>query len=168
MSGTANLEKTTVCTVPATPPAQNQPIVAQHPMEQGISNVASPIQVPTSLNMQKTIEDTLRSLVDEIQLEQPRHAGVLLSTNFTLAGNTITFSLQSSTQEAIFAELRKDLTERLRQATMLPTIQINARIEEVKEKAPRPYSPQDKYNYLKTKNELIDKLKTKFNLNIKQ
>lgn len=169
MSGTTNpisTQQTTPLQKQERGEATKQPVAEQ-------KNIAPPTVPPASVSIKPdeayaSIQAVVKKLFEEIQEEQPRQAGVLTSMTYSFANNSMNVTLQSATQETIFNELKKELTDRVRAALSIATIQIVVRLEDTKDKAPKPYSPQDKYNFLKSKNELLDKLKDKFNLNIKQ
>lgn len=137
------------------------------------SNVQIPDKQEIKSPDKKTVTDIVarewNGIINEMQQNQPRLAGILSIATYTVGDDAITVQFQSQAQESLFInEIRKDFSTRLCKALGAAKVTITTRVEEQKEKSAKPYFPQEKYNYLLGKNPALDKLKEKFNLNIKQ
>ena len=98
----------------------------------------------------------------------PRHAVIISQSTLSIQNNTLVIVLSSATQEDLFrTDILKEFKQRICQRLSLTTFQIQVTIAEPVEKTAKPYSSNEKYNYLLEKNQNLAKLKERFNLNIK-
>ena len=105
---------------------------------------------------------------NELESSQPRHAGILSTSTYSVKNNILEIILSSQTQEDLFkAEIQKELKQRICQQLSISNFTMNVSVAEMGEKIAKPYNASEKYNYLLEKNQNLAKLKDRFNLNLK-
>jgi DNA polymerase-3 subunit gamma/tau len=77
------------------------------------------------------------------------------------------FSLSNGLQESTFMEIRQDLASFVREKVNNTEIQFKAVLKKITVNL-RPYTAQEKYNAMKEKNPMIEKLREALNLDLIQ
>lgn len=90
---------------------------------------------------------------------------VMLKRNFELAGTTLKLQLDNQIQFDTLTQLKQDLATHLRQQLRNVSIQISAEIVETTGER-RPYTAQEKFEYLANKNPALLELREKLGLEL--
>jgi DNA polymerase-3 subunit gamma/tau len=94
-------------------------------------------------------------------------AKLILKNGYEFKDKTLVFSLSNGLQESTFMEIRQDLASFVREKVNNTEIQFKAVLRKTTVNL-RPYTAQEKYNAMKAKNPMIEKLREALNLDLVQ
>lgn len=97
---------------------------------------------------------------------EPKYSAILEANKPVLVGDTeIGFSIEGKINENIFNDIKTDLLQYLRSELGNGALLINTNVITQEERASKPYSNPDKYEFLSNKNSALRDLKNEFSLN---
>jgi DNA polymerase-3 subunit gamma/tau len=112
--------------------------------------------------------EELQNAVDEFRGKvSSDSAKLILKNGYEFKDKTLVFSLSNGLQESTFMEIRQDLASFVREKVNNTEIQFKAVLRKTTVNL-RPYTAQEKYNAMKAKNPMIEKLREALNLDLVQ
>jgi DNA polymerase-3 subunit gamma/tau len=112
--------------------------------------------------------EELQNAVDEFRGKvSSDSAKLILKNGYEFKDKTLVFSLSNGLQESTFMEIRQDLASFVREKINNTEIQFKAVLRKTTVNL-RPYTAQEKYNAMKAKNPMIEKLREALNLDLVQ
>ena len=122
----------------------------------------------SSDSSQQKLQTIWNDFFTQLEQNDARKAGIFSLIKYSANSSVITFKL-SETHESFFkSEIQKDLIKAISTAFQSSAFTTKIDIEASAEaNNTKPYKPSDKYNFLLSKNEKLDSLTKKFNLEIK-
>jgi DNA polymerase-3 subunit gamma/tau len=112
--------------------------------------------------------EELQNAVDEFRGKVSSDSvKLILKNGYEFEDKTLVFSLSNGLQESTFMEIRQDLASFVREKVNNTEIQFKAVLKKITVNL-RPYTAQEKYNAMKEKNPMIEKLREALNLDLIQ
>lgn len=122
-------------------------------------------QVPTSSELPWTlsnIEKVLTQFAESRNLETEK---VILTRSPRLQGLELVFALTNEVQKGVFDEMKQTLGSHLRQMFGLSEVILSTEMQ-VQDSVRKPYTAQEKFEALKSKNPVVETLRTELNLEL--
>jgi DNA polymerase-3 subunit gamma/tau len=135
------------------------------PLKKGIEQVIENKQVIVTGNREFTRQELESAWLEFAESRDNANEQVTLKRSFQLNGTNIHLVLDNQIQQDLFIELKQDLAVFLRQKLQNASIQVTAEIA-TQEVERRPYSAQEKFEYLAKKNPALWDLKEKLGLDL--
>ncbi|MFN3849502.1 MAG: DNA polymerase III subunit gamma/tau [Spirosomataceae bacterium] len=135
------------------------------PLKKGIEQVVENKQVTVAGNREFTRQELESAWLEFAESRDNANEQVTLKRSFQLNGTNIHLVLDNQIQQDLFVELKQDLAVFLRQKLQNASIQVTAEIA-AHEVERRPYSAQEKFEYLAKKNPALWDLKEKLGLDL--
>lgn len=135
------------------------------PIKKGIEQIIDNKQVNVSGNREFSRQELESAWLEFANSRDNANEQVTLKREFQLNGTSIHLLLDNQIQQDLFMELKQDLAVFLRQRLQNASIQVSAEIE-TREVERRPYSAQEKFEYLAKKNPALWDLKEKLGLDL--
>ena len=115
---------------------------------------------------QDELEKKWKELQHEYARSQPRLASIINAVNPFLQDNfVIEFHVENTLQAESIRSKQYELLDALKKALHNDKISFEIMVKESNDEF-KPYTPEDKYQHMKQKNENLELLKQKFNLDI--
>jgi DNA polymerase-3 subunit gamma/tau len=157
-SAVASKKSSLRSTVDLTPETVNR---SQTKVEESRPSISSPKTTAFTPEELQSAVDEFRGKVSSDSVK------LILKNGYEFEDKTLVFSLSNGLQESTFMEIRQDLASFVREKVNNTEIQFKAVLKKTTVNL-RPYTAQEKYNAMKVKNPMIEKLREALNLDLVQ